>query len=126
MAIYVPSIPGGILDVKGASVTVDDSGISEIVDLDGKEVIDLINMENFCLWIHNTGANPFVACDLMHSPDAINWEVTNSTFFATLAAGAIRSLENKQNGRRYFKIIATTGAGITTTANIWLSGRVGA
>ena len=117
---FVPSTTAGFLDVKGEAVPVTTaSGADTILTVGGKNCVDISGTSNFCLWILNSGSAALSACKVSQSPDGVNWELTDSTTFATLGVGAILGLENSDNARRYLKVEATSSNAICT---IFLTG----
>lgn len=76
---------------------------------------------NVTITLRNSGANPIDNVLVEWSPNNSNFEVWDSTTFASLAAGASSSIAIAGNSRRYLRIearaAAATTAVVTITAN---------
>lgn len=118
---FVPATTGGVLDVTGDDVTVG-TGLT-VLTFNSLGSADLTKHLHFALWVKNTGGTAFVECLLEQSPNGSDWEVTNNTTFSSLAGGALLSLENTYNSRKYLRVRARVAAG-TTTAQAFLTGSV--
>ncbi|MBU0467371.1 MAG: hypothetical protein KKF39_06955 [Nanoarchaeota archaeon] len=95
--------------------------ILEITDTDAVDhtIIDTGRMSSFSLTVYNDGAGDISEVSLEHAPNPDGpWEVFDNTYFATavtpLVAGAVKSLENQVNRRRYLRVQALTPAGVST------------
>lgn len=63
--------------------------------------------------LRNSGANALSNCLVEWSADNTNWEVWDSTTFATLASGAILSMGISGQSRGYLRIEARSASGTT-------------
>lgn len=71
--------------------------------------------QNCTIWLINTGGNTIDNVLIQWSPNNVNFEVWDSTTFASLAAGAVKSLALTGNSRQYLRIQARAAANTTFT-----------
>src|SRR5688572_18371642 len=116
--IYAPASTSTNLTANGAACTV--AGGASCTTILAS--IELIEWSNVTITIRNSDAADTVENVLVQwSPDNSNWEVWDSTTFATLTAGQIRSLAISGNSRRYLRIQARASANSSTVVHLTMN-----
>jgi len=77
--------------------------------------VDLLALEHFSVFALNAaGGAALDACTLEASGDNTNWATIDNTTLASLAAGAVDQIDVTNNGRRYYRLRASTAANTAT------------
>lgn len=84
---------------------------------------DFLAYQNITIWVRNSGANTIDNLLIEWSPDGTNFEVWDSTTFAGLVAGAIKSLALTGNSRGYLRIEGRAAANTNAVITIVGTGR---
>lgn len=90
--------------------------------------IDLLKFDEKCFQLKNTGANALTSAKVQttnipaEQRQASDWEDFDTTTFATLAAGATKSLMVSKDCHRYWRVQAAVAAGTTIVAVLTAAG----
>lgn len=118
LSTYTPSSTSTTLTANGAACTAA-GGASCTVILASTEII---SWSNVALTIRNSdAADPIDNVLIEFSPDNSNWEVWDSTTFASLTAGSILSLNLSGNARRYIRVEARAAANSASVVHLTMN-----
>lgn len=102
-------------DVVASAVTVDEFGVVVLGPL------DLQTYDRYTLYVQNTGANNLTQVDLEVGPESTGPWVISETMAVPPAAGNSGALAAADKAHKYVRFKMFTGAGTTTTVDVWLS-----
>ncbi len=120
---------GSPVTVLGASQTAPDgTGFSAGPGTTAVDVgLSLLKYDKKAIQLKNVGLNALTACVVQATNvpaelrQASDWETIDSTTFATLAAGATKSLQIANDCRWFWRVQATCAAGTTIEAYLTIA-----
>ncbi len=81
--------------------------------------IDLLSYNAKCITIKNTGTNVIEDIVIQASPNNTDWEDYDDVTYANLASSEIISLQISADSHKYWRVIASSSAGSTST--VWVN-----
>lgn len=84
----------------------------------GSGGVQWVTYQNLTLWVVNSGANTLDNVLIEWSPDGATWELWDTTTFAGLTAGSVRSLALTGNSRYLLRLEGRSGSGTTITVYV--------